>query len=178
LLKRRRGFTLIELLVVIAIIGVLAAIAIPNFLVSVHRAKQKSTMKEIVSISTAIADYVTDNGATPTQDGRYGGSTDFYKALSPFYVKVLPINDKWGNDFQVWTGSDVDGNYGIYSAVESDFLVSSYGRDNKKDNFNFRRRDPEKGGYIVRKMSDFDNDLIMWNGSWIRRPGMAGGRGC
>jgi type II secretion system protein G len=177
LLKRRRGFSLIELLIVVAVIGILASIAVPNFMTAVHRAKQKSTMKDIVSISAAITNYVTDNESTPFQDGTYNGSTDFYKTLSPFYIKVLPINDKWGNNFRVWTGESAN-QYGISNPTRNDFLVASFGRDNKQDSFFFRPNDPEGGGFLLTRMSDFNKDLIMWNGSWIRRPGIRSRRGC
>ena len=39
--ETHRGFTLIELLVVVAIVGILAGIAIFNFLIALQRAKQR-----------------------------------------------------------------------------------------------------------------------------------------
>lgn len=170
MLKGARGFTLIELLVVVAIIAILAMIVVPNVLVAIHRSKQKTTMKDIITISTAITDHVTDNGTAPPQDGAYDAGAGFYSMLSPFYIRVLPLNDKWGNNFRVWTRSDVDGNYGISGAGKDDFLVASYARDKIKDNFSFRINDPEGGFFNITQMSDFDKDLVMWNGSWIRRP--------
>lgn len=56
-----RGFTLIELLVVIAIIGILAAIALPNFLGNVAKAKQSEAKTTISSVNRAQAAYRTEN---------------------------------------------------------------------------------------------------------------------
>ena len=59
--KRIKGFTLIELLIVVAIIGILAAIAIPNFLNAQVRSKVARTKADMKTISTALETYAVDN---------------------------------------------------------------------------------------------------------------------
>jgi type IV pilus assembly protein PilA len=58
--KRQRGFTLIELLVVVAIIGILAAIAVPQFRYR-DRAFDASTVSDIKNAATAQETYFTDH---------------------------------------------------------------------------------------------------------------------
>ncbi len=164
-----KGFTLIELLIVTAIVVILATIVIPNVLVAINRSKQKSVMKDVTAISTAVANFLTDNGIPPEQDGTYDASTAFYKSLFPFYIKSLPIKDQWGNPFRVWTGPNAT-QYGISSPQADDFLVASFGKDGQQDSFSFQPESPAAGFYELKKTSDFNNDLVMWNGTWIRRP--------
>jgi len=59
------AFTLIELLIVVAIIGILAAIAVPNFLNAQFRAKIAKAESELHTISTALETYKIDNNIYP-----------------------------------------------------------------------------------------------------------------
>jgi len=57
MLRNKKGFTLIELMIVVAIIGILAAIAIPNFLKFQAKSKQSEAKTNLKGIYTAETGY-------------------------------------------------------------------------------------------------------------------------
>ena len=59
---RKGGFTLIELMIVVAIIGILAAIAIPNFLRFQLKAKSSEGKTNLAAIRTAEQSYYSEFG--------------------------------------------------------------------------------------------------------------------
>ena len=61
----QKGFTLIELMIVIAIIGILAAIAIPQYQNYVGRANVAAGVQTLSSNKTGLENYVMENGFFP-----------------------------------------------------------------------------------------------------------------
>ena len=64
-MRNRKGFTLIELLIVVAIIGILAAIAIPQFSAYREKAYHSATASDLKNVKTGMEAYSADNQVYP-----------------------------------------------------------------------------------------------------------------
>jgi len=63
--KNEKGFTLIELLIVVAIIGILAAIAIPQFAAYRKKAFNSAAVSDLKNAKTSLEAYYSENYEYP-----------------------------------------------------------------------------------------------------------------
>lgn len=88
----RKGFTLIELLIVVAIIGILAAIAVPNFLNAQTKAKIARSFSDMDALSKGFISYNLDNNSYPYFGSNFWYSIYIYPALTTpiSYMSSIP----------------------------------------------------------------------------------------
>jgi len=105
---RAAGFTLVEIMIVVLIIGILLAIAVPNFLAARETSRSKACVANLYQINSAKLQCVMDNklagndtastfyvdGTTPGAAGKYqltraGGSVN--------YIRSVPVCPSGGN---------------------------------------------------------------------------------
>ena len=128
--KSRNAFTLIELLIVVAIIGILAAIAIPNFLMAQIRAKVSRAQADMRTIETGLALYQVDNNVYPSwRDGACANINPVSRRLRPLttpvqYIGRIPAPDPFAEGLK---GQVQDGPWGAYLGYDTYDYVNDEG---------------------------------------------------
>ncbi len=104
----KKGFTLIELLVVVLIIGILSAIALPQYTKAVEKARATEAVQNISALQKAIDVYVLENGYPSSGITRFLGNNA---------TGVLDIDITAGMNCSVRGGDECSNKHFAYYAL-------------------------------------------------------------
>jgi type II secretion system protein G len=141
--KIKNGFTLIELLAVVLIIGILAAIALPQYTISVEKSKAAEGLTNLKSLIQASEIYYLENGQYPELADwdalviQFPGEREYYASIDG---DVWKSGDwryylSYGSSRQVWArmGKAGEKYYFSYNPTAKEYLCGVYKTEGSKN---------------------------------------------
>ena len=130
--KKSKGFTLIELMIVVAIIGILAAIAIPNFLRFQAKSKQSEAKTNLGAIGTTAEAYRAEYDTYAATSNQLGWAPQGTTRYEYWYTANDPagVQSSWAASLGTCSGCTSCGtsNTGGLAAGTNTFLAGAVGQ--------------------------------------------------
>ncbi|GIL06558.1 MAG: pilin [Betaproteobacteria bacterium] len=102
--RAQRGFTLIELMIVVAIIGILAAIAIPQYQDYVTRSRWADVQQAVGSLKAAIGECLQNRNGTATECDSNDDLTGVSGTTPTVWIPAIPTISKYAVTVAVAAG--------------------------------------------------------------------------